>query len=727
VISLTSIPSDTSPPALDINPAASTDHEPRSWTQRVIWTLVGVVIINWSITLFGPASYYPPLAVLVVIIGFWGLSLTMISWLDLDSYPALNRWSNQFAWSNAILVVILMGVWTYIQIHNNPGYSTDELSFDQYAAQLVAHGFHNPYVHSMQPAAGLFRLGPDSWTYTITGQRVTAMSYPSLSFLVYVPFILLGWGSEIGVVVNVMGWAIAVLLMFKLLPRNIRAAALVLSSIDVYLSFAAGGVTDMLYIPLLILAAYKWDRFGTSRSSYLRPVALGLAMAVKQTPWPVLAFVLCAIAWDEFDRSGSAEEAARRAGRYLAVVLAVFFLPNLPYIIASPHAWFSGVLTPFVKNMVPSGQGLISLTLFAHLGGGSLFAYTLGLAFVGLLLLFVFVGTYPLLRPATFMLPTIAYMFGARSQTNYLIALVPVGLVGAATAGRAIRPALGSGSRFSGLLRSRRWGVAITLTGILSAGAIIYGFAAPSPLSLKITGIRTTGYLGGINLLKLKVHNGTGKTLKPAYTVQTTHGDTTFWDVVGGPKTLAPGASANVNLVPANVPAQPGLGDGFSVLAFTDQPEAVSVSHRFLLSIYRTAFVQQAFNDAVPVGKHIKLQVEILNHYDRPVNKAGIPVYMAQLLYTPLGVRSAAARIDGHKPGKGQIEGFTNRHGVATFDIVGTEPRGIPTSFSAHLFNESAQYVYGSTGQIYIRFKRNPALERKQRRERERKHHPNQP
>jgi hypothetical protein len=691
----------------------------------VLWTLVGVVIINWSVTLFGPASYYPPVAALVVFTGFWGLSLVMVSWLDLDQYPKLARWENKFAWANAILVVILMGVWTYLQLHNNPGYGTDELSFDQYAAQLVTHGLHNPYTHSMEPAASLFRLGPDSYTYTITGARVTQMSYPSLSFLVYVPFMLLGWNSEVGAGLNVIAWAIAVLLMFKLLPRNMRAAALVLSSVDVYLSFAAGGVTDMLYIPLLILAAYKWDRFGTGRRSYLGPVALGFAMAIKQTPWPVLAFVLCAIAWDEFDRSGDLEAAARRAGRYLAVVLGAFLLPNLPYMIASPHAWFSGVLTPFVKNMVPSGQGVVSLTLFAHFGGGSLFAYTLGLAFVGLLLLFVFVGTYPLLRPATFMIATIAYMFGARSQTNYLIALVPVGLVAAVTAGRATRPSLGPGSRFSGLLRSRTWGVAIAVTAVLSGAAIIYGLVAPSPLTVKITGIRTTGYLAGINLLKLHVHNGTGKKLKPAYTVQTTHGDTTFWDVVGGPKALAPGQSANVNIIPANIPAQPGLGDGFSVLAFTDQPAAVSVSHRFLISIYRTAFVQQAFNDAVPVGKHIKLQVEILNHFDNPVDKAGIPVYMAQLLYTPLGVRTAAARIDGHKPGKGQIEGFTNRRGIATFDIVGTKAGGIPTSFSAHLFNESAQYIYGSTGQIYIRFKRNPALERKQRRER--KHHHKQP
>ena len=46
-----------------------------------------------------------------------------------------------------------------------------------------------------------------------------------------------------------------------------------------------------------------------------------------------------------------------------------------------------------------------------------------------MLVLVVFVGTYPLLRPATFMLASMAYFFAARSQTNYLVPLIPVALV----------------------------------------------------------------------------------------------------------------------------------------------------------------------------------------------------------------------------------------------------------------------------------------------------------
>jgi len=668
--------------------------------------LVGVVILNWSITLFGPASVYWPVALLVVLSGFWGMAVAIISWLDLDDYPGLERWRGAFGWANALLVVVLMAAWTYVQFHNAPAYTTDELSFDQYAAQLVAHGLHNPYVHSMAPAGPMFRLSPDGYTYTITGHAVLQLSYPALSFLIYVPLILLGWTNEVGAWINVSGWVVSVLLMFWLLPRNLRPAVLVFSSINAYLSFSAGGVTDMLYIPLLIVAAYRWDRFGHDRRSYVGPVALGLAMAIKQTPWPVIAFLLCALACDEYDRNPDIRAAARRAGRYLGVAIAAFLVPNLPYMIASPSAWASGVFVPFVKNMVPAGQGLVSLTLFTHLGGGAMSGYTVIFGAVALLLLVVFVGTYPLLRPATFMLPSIAYFFAARSQTNYLIPLIPVALVGAVTAGPAVRRAPGAGRQVARVLRGRNWGWGAGALTLLALIGVIYTFSSTSPLQLTIVGKQTTGYLGGIHTLIARVHNRTDKTLTPGYTVQTSGGFSTFWDVVKGPRKLAPGQTAIVELATPNYPAEPGLSAGFSLVAFTDSPDSVSVSNRSLLNLWRTATLPQAFDKPVPVGKRIVMRVQVLNQLNSGVQRAGIPVSLGQLEYRSFGYRRASARINGNPPGKGKVIAYTNRHGIATFYIVGTKPSLVPTSFSAHLWSPVGNFVYGSSGYTNVRFVR---------------------
>jgi heme/copper-type cytochrome/quinol oxidase subunit 4 len=694
-----------SPPALALDPDPPEQGGPRSWEQRILWTLVGAVILNWSVSLFGPASIYWPITLLVIIAGLWGMALAIISWLDLEQYPRLERWWGTVGWANAVLVIVLMGVWTFIQYRTQPAYTTDELSFDQYAAQLVAHGLNNPYLHSMAPAGSMFRLSPDGYTYTLTGNPVMQLSYPSLSFLIYVPFILLGWTNEVGAGVNMLGWITAVLLMFWLLPRNLRPAVLVFASINVYLSFASGGVTDMLFIPLLVVAAYRWDRFGLDRRSYVAPVALGLAMAIKQTPWPVIVFLLCALACDEYDRSGDLRAAGRRAGRYLAVALGVFLVPNLPYLIASPSAWVSGVFVPFVKNLVPAGQGLVSLTLFMHLGGGSLAGYTVIFAVIAVLLVVVFVGTYPLMRPATFMLPSIAYFFASRSQTNYLISLLPIAIVGAITAGPAVRRAPEAGRRVAHLFRQRYWGWGAAALALFGLIAVIYTFSSSAPLQLKIVGEETTGYLGGIHTLDVKVHNSSDTRLTPGYTIQTQGGFSAFWTILKGPKALAPGQTATVELTAPNYPAEPGISAGFSVVAFTDGPATISTSHHFLVSLWRTATMPQAFDRPVPVGRRILLRVQVLNHFNAAIQQAGIPVYIGQQIYRSSGAGRGSAVINGHRPGtKGRVVAYTNRNGIATFYIVGTKPALVATSFSAHLRNTKQGYVYGSSGYTNVWF-----------------------
>ena len=699
--------SQSAPPVLNFETDEPSSRRIGGWAERGLWTLVGATILNWAVGLLGPASSSLSLALLVVVAGFWGLCVVLGSWLPLAGGGFLSRHSNLLAWCSALLLIGLLVASALVQFHNQPNYTTDEMSFDQYAAWLVRHGFHNPYTHSMGPAVPMFRLQPDLYTYTLNGTPVTQLSYPSLSFLIYLPFMLLGWENHVGPGVNVIAWGVAILLMFKLLPRELRAVALLIGSVDVYTSFAAGGVTDMLFIPLLIIAAYRWDRFGETRLSYIGPIALGLAMAVKQTPWPVLIFVLLAIACDEFDRSGLAR-ALRRAGRYLTAVVVAFLIPNLGYIIASPSAWLNGVMTPFVKNTVPSGQGLVALTLFAHLGGGSLAAFTIATVLVLILLLVAFVGTYPLLRPATFLLPAFAYFVAARSQTNYFIAFIPVALVGAATARPAAMPArrvIKDVPWRPPPVRSTRWAGALALALALAVAAIVYSLTVSPPFSIRITRIGTDGYLNSINRLALRVTNNSDKPLGPAFTVQSGTGDTTFWDVLEGPDRLDPHATARYVIRSPNHPSDPGLSDAFSVLAFVDKPASVSVSRRYAPNLWRTAFVPQAFDNAIPVGRTVNLQVQIMNRVNTPVRRAGIPVYLGQLVYTGLSAHKASAKINGNPPGQGQIVARTDADGVAIFHIVGTEPTPTPISFSAHLINESGGYVYATSGYIDIDFK----------------------
>jgi uncharacterized membrane protein len=736
VISLTSLATDPPQPAPSLRSSPSDDLPAEaSWAERAWWTLAGIALINWAVQLLGAESSFWWAAALVLFGGAWGLGTVIVSLVpDAQSYVG-PRTTSVFAWLTAGVCVLMFFAWAFVQVHASSNYGTDEIAFDQYAAQLAQHGL-NPYVHSLAAAFSTFRVSPDGYTYTLTGTPVLQLSYPALSFLVYVPFLLLGWSNQMAVVVNVFALAAAVLLMFAFLPRRMRAAALVLGSVTVYASYAAGGVTDALYMPLLVIAAYRWDRFGESRATYIGPVMLGLAMAVKQTPWPLLLFVIAAIVCDEFDRSGF-EAAVKRGTRYATVVVMAFMIPNLPYFFASPTAWYRGVLTPLIQNLVPSGQGAIVFSLFLHVGGGSLAAFSFATALLAILLVIAYVGTFPLLRSATFALPALILFFSARSDPNYLVSLLPVAMIAAVTARppqpqrfgtagdfggqRLLWPTgLQSAGRFTSLqrllgtvgvngplgpIRSRRWASALLACAVLFLATMGYALAASPPLKLRITGIRSTGIaLSTIGQLTVRATNTSGSAVRPYFTVQNSIGDTTFWQVAAGPRTLAPDESANYTLESPNAAAQPSLTGGFSVLAFTTSPASVSVSNRYLPSRLHLVLEPQAFDQPVPVGTTLTIKAYLLGHLNERVYKAGVRVTFSQTIHANIRGEKSLAIINGHAPGDRRVVEYTNSDGVATFSIVGTQPNSYPTSFVAGLYDTGAEYNYGISERVDVRF-----------------------
>jgi len=92
----------------------------------------------------------------------------------------------------------------------------------------------------MAPAFSLFHVSPDGYTFLLNGHAVTSLSYPALSFLLYAPLVALGWTTQTAVVVNVLAWALGMVLAFVLLPKSIRPLAIVVGSFSVYISYAVG-------------------------------------------------------------------------------------------------------------------------------------------------------------------------------------------------------------------------------------------------------------------------------------------------------------------------------------------------------------------------------------------------------------------------------------------------------------------------------------------------------
>ena len=588
---LNSIPPTSANPGA--GPAASpAPRDQRYGAERALWTLVGLGLLwsSWRLSDLASVAWTVPF---VVLGNLWGIATVLASWLPGVAVDGDGRLAGAFQWGTAMLTVALFVAWGVATTQGLSGYGTDAMAFNQYAAQLARHGM-NPYVHSMARAYHLFHVAPGRYTYAFTGARVTALSYPSLSFLVYVPLLALGWTLNLAPLLNVCAWGVTAALMFVLSPRALRPVALLFSGVAIYAVFAVGGVTDVLFMPLLTLAAYRWDRFGSGRWTYAGPLLFGLAMGIKQTPWPMLPFLLIALGLDQGRRSGPAD-GLWHACRYLAAVLVAFAIPNLPYFVASPHAWVTGVLTPLLRNPVPTGQGTISLSLYLHMGGGSLTAFTLAAVLMFALTLVAFAGTYPLLRGGSWLLPALAFLFASRSNVNYFVALIPAGYIAATSVGpapprRGEDPATVAGAaglRAAGRwFHSPRWALACGVLAVTFVAAAAYSLTSPAPLRIRLTALQTSGRSERVHQLTVRVTNRSGGGVRPAFEVLRPGTNSSFWPAVAGPARLASGQAADYTLLAPSVDSEPSIQGTFRVIGFVASPRSFSVSDEYDTALY---------------------------------------------------------------------------------------------------------------------------------------------
>ena len=295
------------PPPRPARPAGAPEPEPGdadggtdagadggAWAGRALRTLAGAFLVTWSFRLSGYLTSGPWLAVAVAVLGLAGLLAIIAAWLP--ERVIGRRAQRRTDWAVLILVLGALAAWSYFQVFLAPDYGTDEIAFDQYAAQLALHGI-DPYLHSMAAAFPLFHVSPNGYTFRLSGQPVTSLSYPALSFEAYLPLLALGLSTQAAVWTDVAAWALGGIVLFAVLPKRLGPVVVALLSLDVYIGYAVGGVTDFLFVPLLIGAAVRWDRFPWLKgpAAWRGPVLLGLAMAVKQTPWLVVPFVLVSI------------------------------------------------------------------------------------------------------------------------------------------------------------------------------------------------------------------------------------------------------------------------------------------------------------------------------------------------------------------------------------------------------------------------------------------------
>ena len=677
-------------------PTVGPDDTP--WAERAIRTLAAVFVVTWSFRLSGYLTFGPWLSVPVALLGLTGLLAIVVAWLP--AHVLSSRRQHQVDVAVLVAVVVALALWSYFQVYVVPDYGTDEIAFDQYAAQLALHGI-NPYLHSMADAFPLFHVSPNGYTFLLSGRPVTRLSYPALAFEAYLPLLILGVTTQAAVWVDVAAWAIGAVVLYAVLPRKLAPLAAVVVSLDVFIGYAVGGVTDFLFVPLLIGAAAGWDRFAWTRgpAAWRGPVLMGLAMAVKQTPWLIVPFVVAGIVL-ESGRLHGWRHGIRDGVRYAGIAAAGFLLPNLPYVVESPAAWLRGILTPVLAQTVPAGQGLISLSLSLPAGGGSLHDFTVAAVVVFVSILACYVTTYPVLKPAAFIIPSIVLFFSARSFGSYLVMLIPAAIAAAATVERP--------QQWTACWRHWKW---VVFSAVMwCALAVIAALSSPSPLGMAIRSVRTTGQLATIEQLTVTVTNNSARQVRPAFTIEDGLSMTAFWRRVHGPPVLPAHQRANYTIQAPSYFAMPSIGSGFQVLAFTPAPATVSRSDTYVPSLWRVVLRPATINQPVAQGHVITIRAEIVNRLDQPVHVADVPVYLGQVIYSQGGTDFSQAVINSNAIGRTPVEATTNPQGVARFAVHLPRSRVLtprdPTYFEANLVKPSSGYPYGYSPILAVRFRR---------------------
>jgi hypothetical protein len=227
------------------------------------------------------------------------------------------------------------------------GYHVDSVTVPHVAAQQLLAG-HDPYTTFDLPAAlAQFGIDPQLVTHYEDGTVLRSLNYPAMNFLLVTPFIALGvtdirWIYLAEIIVLVL-----ILLRKVHIPwRPLVSAGVVGNTVIVRQNILAG--VDPTWWALLTLA---WI-FVESR--WLSPIAVGLAVASRQPAWFGAPFYVLGI----WKRNGRAE-ALRRA----AIVAVVAVLPNLPFMIDNPDAFFDGVGAPMLGALAPYGVGFVRLGL----------------------------------------------------------------------------------------------------------------------------------------------------------------------------------------------------------------------------------------------------------------------------------------------------------------------------------------------------------------------------
>lgn len=308
-----------------------------------------------------------------------------------------------------LLFSFLIYGYTTISVVYPGNIGSDGVHFMKSSAELVLEG-ENPYGPTIQEDNSVM-----FYTAMFNGEMVGELLYPALSFLLYIPMVLLGIDVRF---LNLSLIILSALIIYRITPKRFGVLPLVVFGASPYLLRFGSIDIDLLWVNLVIGALLFFEY-----RNKLSAVLYGLGAAVKPIPWVIAPFILL-----HFYRDGKLSDEGLD---YVFYSVGSFMSVNLPFALSNPYDWFLQVFNLPLKFLgvgsaeVYFGQGF-SLLSFSGIANFSPVFYSR----VALFSLILFGVAYYLyfedMKQWFWVAPVIVFFFTHRGFVEYYLFFMPV-------------------------------------------------------------------------------------------------------------------------------------------------------------------------------------------------------------------------------------------------------------------------------------------------------------
>lgn len=468
-----------------------------------------------------------------------------------------------------VSVLAMLGFIAYSFYTVNPRFPTDESVFDLYSAHLFLSGA-NPYNSSLMSGAFAyygFPLNANSpITPLTTGGFVQSITYPALSFLIFVPAEVLHINVSL-FILPFFAMPVLVVWYSSWSRKHYLYSALLLLpivSVVIFAYQAGSAYTDVFWATFTMISFYLLPRVKASGVFY------GLALSVKQFPIIAAPFLIYYI----FREHGKSKLFA------WTLLAAVSFLAVNGYFLALNPAYFvKSMVANELSPLIGIGYGPAQLSFLGIVPvSRTVFSILMITAF--LISLVFYILKYGKVKYLLFAFPILIFLFNYRLFVQYLyfwlfITLIPVqGLF--LNPGKKEEKHKGPAFSFKPKPVLKYASIAIISLILVGAGFSILHETSTNQgnriiiNSVAITGLNSTGYINSMDV-GLDLHDSGANMTHLYFRIITpgpvANGNMLLWKAANSTRLLNSGQNT-LNIVPD----YPGLAlnrsTGFKLIAY---------------------------------------------------------------------------------------------------------------------------------------------------------------